>query len=77
MMVIFNFQQINPFVMKKGGSATDADALSMQARLMEFIMTSHIRKGLEKAQAGGFALADMLIDIFNGGDTEVKVVYPL
>ena len=58
--------------MKKGGSATAADALSMQARSMEFIMTSHIRKGLKKAKASGFALTDMLIDKFNGGDTEVS-----
>ena len=58
--------------MKKGGSATAADALSMQARSMEFIMTSHIRKGPEKAKANGFAPADMLIDKFNGGDTEVS-----
>ena len=35
-------------------------------------MTSHIRKGPEKAKANGFAPADMLIDKFNGGDTEVS-----
>ena len=67
-----SFRQINQFIMIKGGSATAADVLSMQAKLMEIIMTSHIKKGLEKAKAGGFALADMLIDKFNGGDTEVS-----
>ena len=36
-------------------------------------MTSHIKKRLEKAKASGFAPADMLIDKFNGGDTEVSL----
>ena len=39
-------------------------------------MTSHIRNGLEKAKASGFAPADMLIDKFNGGDTEVSLAVP-
>ena len=39
---------------------------------MEFIVTSHIRKGLENAKASGFAPADMLIEKFNSGDTEVS-----
>lgn len=66
------FLQINQFILNKGGSATAADALYMQARSKELIMTSHIKKRLEKAKASGFAPADMLIDKFNGGDTEVS-----
>ncbi len=63
------FRAIDWFQLKKRGSTTDADGVYMQADCFEGIMKKHIIKGMGKAKADGFALGDMLINKFNGGDT--------
>ncbi len=63
------FRAIDPFQLKKRGSATDADGVYMQAYYFEGIMKEHIIKGMGKAKADGFAPGDKLINKFNGGES--------
>jgi hypothetical protein len=63
------FCEVGRFILKKRGIATAADGASMQARTFDVIMKKHIIKGMEKANADGFAPVDMLINKFNCGVT--------
>jgi hypothetical protein len=64
------FWSIDRFKLTKRGSATTADAISMQVNCLEGIMKKHITNGIEKAKTNGCQLSNLMLHDIRSGDNE-------